>query len=220
VSASPAPVEIAPRVRDLLREALEWRLIGLLLERPRGRWWAEVATLANDCPDADLQEAARAAVRAAEGPYLAALGPGGAVSPREAGHRETADPGHLLSEIAAFYRAFAYEPATEEPPDHVSVGAGFVGYLRLKQAYAAARGDAEAAEVTAEAARRFLASHLATCAEPIAEGLAAAGVPHLALASRALLRRTGPRPADIEGGWAPRGLCAEGCPMAGDDERA
>lgn len=215
---SAAPALQDPRVRDLLREAACWRLVGLLLERPHGAWWSQVKDLAGDCADADLKAAAGAAGEATEGRFLAVLGPGGPVSPREAGHRETADPGHLLSEVEAFYRAFAYQPATEEPPDHVSVEAGFLGYLRLKEAYALARGDAEAARVTAEAAARFLERHLSTCAEPIARGLEGAGVGYLSLAGAALLRRAGPRQADVEGGWAPRGLHSGDCPLTcGED---
>ncbi len=207
-----------PRVRDLLREAACWRLIGLLFERPHGGWWSQVESLAGDCGNADLKAAAAAAGEATEGRFLAVLGPGGPVSPREAGHRETADPGHVLSDVEAFYRAFAYEPATEEPPDHVSVEAGFLGYLRLKEAYALARGDAEAARLTAKAAVRFLEGHLSTCAEPIAQGLEGGGFGYLSLAGPALLRRTGPRQADVEGRWAPRGLRSGDCPLTcGED---
>lgn len=210
-----------PRARDLLSEAAEWRLIGLLFERPHGGWWSQVAALAEDCQDPDLVAAAAAARAASEGTFLAVLGPGGPVSPREVGHRETADPGHVLSDLEAFYGAFAYGPATEEPPDHVSVEAGFVGYLRMKEAYALSSGDAEAARVTAEAAARFVESHLQTCAAPIAEGVAGTGVEYLTLAGRALLRRTGPRRTDALGAWAPRGLRTEDCPLAcGDGEES
>lgn len=72
------------------------------------------------------------------------------------------DPGRILADVLAFHAAFAFNPETEEPPDHVAVEAAFLGYLRLKEAYAACRKEGEGeAEVTAEAARRFCESHLA-----------------------------------------------------------
>ncbi len=61
----------------------------------------------------------------------------------------------MLAELQAFYRAFAYQPVTEEPPDHVAVQAGFVGYLKLKQAFARACAERDAADVVRWAAERF-----------------------------------------------------------------
>lgn len=200
------------RSRDLLREAHAWRLLALLLERPRAGWREEVASLAEGVADEPLAEAARAAASASEGDYLALLGPGGAVSPREAGHRETADPAHVMSEICAYHEAFGFRPASEDPPDHVAVEAAFVGYLRLKEAFALAQGDAGAGEIAAEAARTFVERHLASCAEPIAGGLAARSEGAFALAAKALLARVGPRPANLEGAWAPQGLARVACP--------
>jgi hypothetical protein len=127
-----------------LAEAARWRLIGLLLERPRPGWHAEQRALAASA-DPVLAAISQDAERAEEGSYLRVFGPGGSASPREVAHRGWADPGRILSEVAAFYDAFAYRPGTEDPLDHVAVEAGFVGYLRLKQAYARDRGDAEGA---------------------------------------------------------------------------
>ena len=103
--------------------------------------------------------------------------------------------GYLLSELTAFYDAFAYQPVTRESPDHVSVEAGFVGYLRLKEAYAVTRGDEEQASVTADAAATFLREHLSALAEPLAATLDASGVAYLAEAARALATRVGPPPS-------------------------
>jgi hypothetical protein len=98
--------------------------------------------------------------RAREGDWLTLLGPGGVISGREVGHDGGVDPGHLLSELQAHYEAFGYRPNTEEPPDHVSVEAGFVGYLRLREAYARASGLEEAARTTSAVTARFLDEHV------------------------------------------------------------
>ena len=180
----------------LVQEAAAWRLLGLLLERPRGAWWHGVEDLAREVGAADVAEAARSAAQEAdEGVYLALLGPGGPASPREVSHAPLRQPGQLLAELQAFYRAFEYRPVTEEPPDHVAVQAGFVGYLRLKEAFARATGAMDAADVTRWAAQRFVAGHLAVIAEPLSEALAiSAEGSYLELAARALVQRTGPSP--------------------------
>lgn len=208
---------LSTRERDLLRQAQEWRLLGLLFERPRGDWWAQVDALAEARDADDLHEAALLARQADESTFLALVGPGGPVSAREVGHRPVTDPGHLLATLQAFYRAFAYEPATEEPPDHVSVEAGFVAYLRFKEAFALARGQQEEARTSAEASAHFLEDHLAAFAEPFSLGLDACGDGYLARAGRALFRSVGPR-RTVEAGWVPEGLdswgCGEACELA------
>ena len=69
--------------------------------------------------------------------------------------------------------------------------AGFIAYLKFKQAYAIACGDADAAAVTGEACREFLSEHLASTAVPLTGMLAASGVPYLEATARALKRRSG-----------------------------
>lgn len=202
---------LSPLEKQLLAEAQQWRLVALMFERPRAGWWTEVAQLSEGCPDAELAAAAHAASAAREGDYLEFLGPGGLVSPREAGHRKTTDPSKLLSEIHAYYSAFGFEPATEETIDHVAVEAGFVGFMRLKEAYARVANDSAAADLTAEAARRFVHAHLAAMAEPLEHALRVAGGDYLGAAARSLVARTGPRPADVEGGWVPEGLAGDDC---------
>lgn len=173
----------------LLEEAAAWRLCGLLLERPRGGWAEEVAALGRACRDDDLRGAAEAAREATESAYLALLGPGGAVSPREVAYVPD-DPGRLLADVAAFHAAFAFRSRPEDPIDHAAVEAGLVGYLKTKEAYARAAGDSEAAGVAAEAVARFLDAHLGRFAAPFAERLDAAGAPAwLAAAARALAAR-------------------------------
>jgi len=183
-----------PRVHERLAEATAWRLLGLLFERPREGWWQDVEALSRVVADPQIRAAAEAGrEEASEGPYLALLGPGGLVSPREVTYRGMEDPGRILADIGAFYDAFAFQPETEEAPDHLAVEAGFVGYLCLKEAYARARGNEEEAEVAATAAARFREAHLSTHAWPVAERLEATGVRYLTLAATTLAHRTGPR---------------------------
>ncbi|MFN7923836.1 MAG: molecular chaperone TorD family protein [Bryobacteraceae bacterium] len=142
-----------------------------------------------------MLEAAKLAVdQASEGLYHSTFGPGGPAPPREATHRDTLQLGYLIAELEAYYASFGYQPETAsfEPPDHIAVEAGFVAYLKFKQAYAVACGDAGAAEVVEEARREFVREHLASTAEPLTAMLASSGVPYLDAAGRALARRAGP----------------------------
>jgi nitrate reductase assembly molybdenum cofactor insertion protein NarJ len=99
-----------------------------------------------------------------------------------------------MSELQAYYNAFAFHPSTAEAPDHVSVEAGFIAYLKMKEAYALASQDEERAATTSESAQRFIADHLTNLAQPLAERLEGSGISYLAMASAALLRRVGPPP--------------------------
>ena len=205
----------------LLREAAEWRLIGLLLEYPRDGWREEVQTLARQVADPKLSGASLVVLETeSEGAYLAALGPGGAASPREVAYCGWQEPGKVLADLAAFYTAFAYRPRLDEPPDHVAVEAGFVAYLRLKEAYARSRGIPRDGDVAAEAARAFIADHLAVMAAPMADRLGAAGFEGLALAGRMLLHRVGPPPEARAAPLACAGVedCAGACGWGPGDE--
>jgi nitrate reductase assembly molybdenum cofactor insertion protein NarJ len=192
-------MNLQSRLRDpaciaLVRQAAEWRLLGLLLERPRPEWRNQVEALAAEVAAPELRSAAaRALAEASEGLYHTIFGPGGPASAREVRTCGLLQPGPLLAELAATYEAFAYRPALDEPLDHVAVEAGFVAYLRFKEAYARVCGDVEHAEVTAEAARGFIEEHLASLAEPLAGTLASSGIEYLTQASAELLQRVGPR---------------------------
>ena len=181
------------RALRLLGEAAQWRLIGMLLACPQGDWQPQIAALAAEATDEQLKRAAAAmADEASEGLYHTTFGPGGPAAPREVSHREYVVPGPSLSDVVAFYSAFAFCPSTDEPPDHVAVEADFIAYLRLKEAYAVTRGDSEQAGMAADAARSFLEDHLSSIAEPLAQSLAASGITYLQLAAEALLSRVGP----------------------------
>ena len=176
----------------LIREAAEWRLISLLFECPNIEWQKQVNDLAREITDARLKKAARfARDEATEGTYHSIFGPGGPAPPREVTYRSWVQPGYLLSELSAFYKAFSYESKTEEVFDHISVETGFIAYLRLKQAYALLSFNDEQAKVTARAAKTFVSDHLSKSAEQLKKSLAFSGVNYLALASAALLKRVG-----------------------------
>lgn len=74
-----------------------------------------------------------------------------------------ADPRHLapteLADIAGFFRAFGLQPATEAP-DHIASQCELASCLALKEAYAAAEGWEDHAEVAMFAYQRLLADHL------------------------------------------------------------
>jgi hypothetical protein len=46
-------------------------------------------------------------------------------------YHQTVQLGYLLSELQAYYSAFAFQPLTNEPPDHVSVETGFIAFQPL-----------------------------------------------------------------------------------------
>ena len=179
----------------LLRASASWRLLGLLFERPRPGWAEEVTKLAALLDADDLKEAASHVMEVDEGTYLRWFGPGGAATPREVAYRGFEDPGRVLSDLATFYDAFAFRPRAEDPLDHVAVLAGFVGYLWLKEGYAAQCGREEEAHLTAEARGKFAGEHLRPVAGPMLRKLSASAAPRLwELAAAALVRRVGDVP--------------------------
>ena len=146
---------------ELLVLAASWRLVSLLLERPRPEWKNEIARLAAEVSDPQLARCAADADHATEELYHRLFGPAGAVSPREVSYCGFEDPGRLIAELSAFYHAFSFSPRREESLDHVSVEAGFVGYLFLKEAYARMQNDSAGAAIARDARERFCSEHLA-----------------------------------------------------------
>jgi hypothetical protein len=155
-------------IPDAIAEAARWHLVARLFERPRAGWVDDVRALAREIADPVLRAIAAGVSEASEGAYLGIFGPGGRVSPREAGHAGFRDPGWILADLARCYDAFGYAPRAEDPLDHLAVEAGFVAYLHLKEARARACADQEAGEVTRAAREAFAREHLA----PLAAGLA------------------------------------------------
>ena len=177
-----------------IAEAAEWRLIGVLLERPRAGWHGEIATLAAEVRDPALRAAAATARDAREGDYQRLLGPGGVVSPREVTYQSFADPGRVLAELAMVYDAFGFRPRVEEPLDHVAIEAAFVGYLLLKEAYAGARGERATAAITVAARRAFMEAHLGGFVATFTQRLEEVGASYLLPTARLLAVRLPARP--------------------------
>ncbi|HUE85136.1 MAG TPA: molecular chaperone TorD family protein [Vicinamibacterales bacterium] len=182
------------RVNGLLHDAAAWRLLGRLFECPDASWREDITRLASELQDDGLRAAVAAVGETAtEGQYHSVFGPGGPAPPREASYLETLELGSLMSTLAGYYGAFAYDPQLTETPDHVAVEAGFVSYLKLKEAYAYAQGDEARAQVVSDASARFVDDHLAMMAVPLAALLAGSHLDYLAQASSLLAARVGPR---------------------------
>jgi nitrate reductase assembly molybdenum cofactor insertion protein NarJ len=188
-------ITLDARQQELLQQAAAWRLLGLLFECPSPAWRRHIRALAREVHERGLRMAAYAALKqAGEGLYHSTFGPGGPAPCREAACRPAVELGSLLADLEGFYQAFGYQPRNSEPPDHVAIETGFVSFLCLKQAYAIATGNQEAAEVTCKAAGRFVQDHLQLLAGPLAAALHHAPISYLRLAGEELCRRTGARP--------------------------
>jgi TorA maturation chaperone TorD len=180
-------------MNEIARAAV-FRLIGLLLERPRPGRRDEVLDLARETADPELRAVAERLADPDEATYVSLLGPGGPVSPREVAYRRIEDPGQVLADAASFYEAFGYRPEAEDPADHVAVEAGFAAYLHLKEAYLRARG--EDPEVAAAAGARFVESHLAPLAAGLVSRLELVSAPDLLALARLLAARVGAKPLE------------------------
>lgn len=179
--------------RKLLQDAAEWRLLALLFEYPAGDWRRHVEAVAPEIADSLLTGAARAALeQAAEGIHHSIFGPGGPVPPREASYLTGVQLGYLLAELSDLYQNFGYRPSQAESPDHLSVQAGFLAFLKFKLAFETASGCREHASLCQEGINYLLKEHLSHLAEPVAAALESVGPPYLVLAGRALLERVGP----------------------------
>jgi nitrate reductase assembly molybdenum cofactor insertion protein NarJ len=179
--------------RRFLEEAAEWRLLALLFEYPAGDWRRQVEAVAAEIADPLLREAATAALeQAAEGIHHSIFGPGGPVPPREASYLTGVQLGYLLAELSDLYQKFGYQPPPAESPDHISVQAGFLAFLKFKLAFETASGNGEHVSRCQEGIDYLLKEHLCQLAEPVAAALESAGPPYLVLAGRALLERVGP----------------------------
>jgi nitrate reductase assembly molybdenum cofactor insertion protein NarJ len=190
-----APVTLPPGAAELLREAAEWRLFGLLFEYPDASWRRDLEALLPSIASPELRALADAALeQATEGLHIALFGPAGTTPVREVTHRGGVQFGYLLAELAAYYEAFGYAPRSPEAFDHLAVQVGFLSYLRVKQVCALLAGEAEHAEVAGAAAAEFLKEHVAYQAEPVARALEIFAPDYLAEAGRQILERAGPAP--------------------------
>ena len=152
------------KTESLLAQAAAWRLASLLVERPRPPWRNALAQLSPDVREAQLAACIAYADQASEEFYRELFDPGGMISPREVSYCAFDDPEEVMAELEFFYRAFSFQPQREDPIDHVSVEADFVGYLFLKEAYARLSGNSETIGITKDARKRFAKGHLSRCA--------------------------------------------------------
>jgi hypothetical protein len=164
-------LSISSEIHECLTAAAEWRLMSVLLERPRDGWQSNVQNLALEVNDPMLFAAAGFSQCATEERYLSLMGPGGAVSPREAAYAGFEDPARVFADLKAFYDAFCYDVCSEDPVDHISMETGFVGYLFLKEAYALTSDNMDAARLTRESREHFFQDHLARLARGMARKL-------------------------------------------------
>lgn len=178
--------------KKLFAAAMDWRLLGLLFECPSEASLEEMRSLGSETTNKTLRQAARyAQTEADEGLYHLVFGPGGPAPPREVSYRSWVQPGYLLAELSSYYRAFEYRPRYSDVPDHIAVEAGFVGYLRLKEAYCLLSEKDENAEIAGAAADRFTKEHVAEIASPLSKLLAGSGVKYMMLAGEALYEMSG-----------------------------
>ncbi|MFN3478975.1 MAG: molecular chaperone [Thermodesulfovibrionales bacterium] len=71
-----------------------------------------------------------------------------------------------MADIAGFYRAFGFD-FDGERPDHLSLELEFMRILSLKEAMALQEGDQEKLDVTTNAERKFLSSHIGRWTEAL-----------------------------------------------------
>ncbi len=73
-----------------------------------------------------------------------------------------------MADIAGFYRAFGFD-FNNERPDHICLELEFMRILSLKEAMALQEGNEERLEITLEAEKGFLLSHLSRWTEALHE---------------------------------------------------
>jgi len=155
----------------LLRDGTSWNFCSHLFRWPTKETMLAAASLVPELPPQLRVEAAEVVAYTSDpslqSAYHHLIGSGGCVSPYESqcrinGETGVADKGIILADVAAFYKAFGFNYSKELPeaPDHVAVELAFMGYLKLKQAFAFLHQDDEAIEVCRDAEDAFLQDHL------------------------------------------------------------
>ncbi|NUN47242.1 MAG: molecular chaperone TorD family protein [Candidatus Brocadiae bacterium] len=179
--------------RAALQQAAEFRLIGLLFERPSESRSRHGAALVAESGVPELRKTAGTLLAIESPDYDSLFGPGGPASPREAAYIGRRDPARAMAEAGHLYEAFGFRPVSGEPPDHVASETGFAAYLWLKEAYALARGDGDAAGITRAAREKFFEDHLSVVAGGMATRLAACPVDAWTTLAERLLALVGGR---------------------------
>jgi len=153
--------------RHQLQRAATYRALSLLFVPPSAGLMEELQGLSREViPEvADgLAELAHTVPPGLSGLYHSCLGPTGPCRDCETDFdlRGVAGKGTILSDIAAFYKAFRFEPLADPPlsPDHVSRQLGFLGYLALKTSLAMHQGEDEHVATCQDAETKFVREHL------------------------------------------------------------
>jgi TorA maturation chaperone TorD len=171
------------KVKELLALGAGWHFLSLLFRCPSDISPQSIEKLLPELDPKLRAQATRIGDLAGdldrEDTYHRLLGSSGSVSPYESdyygyGKEGMREKGAVLGDVAAFYRAFGFEPSSEmlEAPDHIALELAFLGFLKLKEAYALMSGDDEARQVCSEAERDFLEEHLLGWTPELVERLA------------------------------------------------
>jgi hypothetical protein len=115
--------EHAPEISEILRTAVEWKLIALLWEQPRQHCLAQVGCLSSQIDDLLLKEAAELGCQATQETYLKYFGPGGPIFLRETAYIDIGRSKKILRQIETIYEAFSFESRTENALDHIAIEA-------------------------------------------------------------------------------------------------
>lgn len=160
------------QIPDLLREASLYRLLSVLFRPPTLGLASEIAALAASAgliPAGGIPADVVSRLASLPGPdlddeYHRTLGAAGPCPCGESDFTAAtlAGKGGLIGDVAAFYKAFSFDPAAEvqESPDHVAIELSFLGWLRLKEAYALWSGREDEAALCRDAADKFTRDHL------------------------------------------------------------
>lgn len=174
--------------RTLQRAAL-YRLCAVALGYPAPGRLADVARLAEgatSAADGALRSRLLALAETARGTddgsaaaeYVALFDGAVRCPPCEGayGPPQMAGKAALLADIAGFFAAFGLEPSQGQPDveDHVATELEFMSALAVKEAWALAEGHHEHAEISRDAAARFLTDHLGRWAAAFATALTTA----------------------------------------------
>ena len=171
-----------------LERAADWRFASLLFQEPHVVGTTDLQALIPLLP-ADHREAS-AALAAEQDErsehYYAVLGPGGCPASESAyDHAAMANRGPLISEVSAFYEAFAYPPrlTSDLSPDHIVVELDFLAFLAFKVAFACHEQRHKERDVAAAAFAEFLDRHPRFWLRMLRDRLEASGNPQFAHAA-------------------------------------
>lgn len=170
-----------PNLKPFLTMAANWQFFSLLFQYPDSKVIHRTNSLCQEIlpslqPKANKIASILSPEQAAV--YHVLIGSAGSISPYESdyqipGQEGIHDKGAILGDVAAFYKAFRFEYATDfqEVPDHVAVELAFLGYIKLKEAYALAIENQEDYQICSDAEKKFLNDHLLPWLPQFLEGI-------------------------------------------------